>query len=103
MELAYIVVKADMPDFQTIGINSHVFTNAGATIVQEMAFSLAVGAEYLDKLTEKGLTINEIAPKMRFNVAVGQNYFMEMAKMRARRTKLLHGNGQDSRLPSALG
>ena len=36
MELAYIVVKADMPDFQTIGVNSHVFTNAGATIVQEM-------------------------------------------------------------------
>ena len=85
MELAYIVVKADMPDFQTIGVNSHVFTNAGATIVQEMAFSLAVGAEYLDKLTEKGLTIDEIAPKMRFNVAVGQNYFMEMAKMRAYR------------------
>jgi methylmalonyl-CoA mutase len=50
-----------------------------------MAFSLAVGAEYLDKLTEKGLTIDEIAPKMRFNVAVGQNYFMEMAKMRAYR------------------
>ena len=85
MELAYIVVKADMPDFQTIGVNSHVFTNAGATIVQEMAFSLAVGAEYLDKLTEKGLTIDEIAPKMRFNLAVGQNYFMEMAKMRAYR------------------
>ena len=85
MELAYIVVKADMPDFQTIGVNGHVFTNAGATIVQEMAFSLAVGAEYLDKLTEKGLTIDEIAPKMRFNLAIGQNYFMEMAKLRAYR------------------
>ena len=84
-ELAYIVVKADMPNFQTIGVNGHVFTNAGATIVQEMAFSLAVGAEYLDKLTEKGLTIDEIAPKMRFNLAVGQNYFMELAKMRAYR------------------
>lgn len=85
MELAYIMVKAEMPDFQTIGVNGHVFTNAGATIVQEMAFSLAVGAEYLDKLTEKGLTIDEIAPKMRFNLAVGQNYFMELAKMRAYR------------------
>ena len=85
MELGYIVVKAEMPGFQTIGVNGHVFTNAGATIVQEMAFSLAVGAEYLDKLTEKGLTIDEIAPKMRFNLAIGQNYFMEMAKLRAYR------------------
>ncbi len=85
MELAYIMVKAEMPGFDTIGVNGHVFTNAGATIVQEMAFALAVGAEYLDKLTEKGLTIDEIAPKMRFNLAVGQNYFMELAKMRAYR------------------
>jgi methylmalonyl-CoA mutase len=85
MELGYIMVKAEMPGFHTIGVNGHVFTNAGATIVQEMAFSLAVGAEYLDKLTEKGLTIDEIAPKMRFNLAVGQNYFMELAKMRAYR------------------
>ena len=85
MELGYIMVKADMPGFHTIGVNGHVFTNAGATIVQEMAFSLAVGAEYLDKLTEKGLTIDEIAPKMRFNLAIGQNYFMELAKLRAYR------------------
>lgn len=85
MELAYIMVKAEMPSFQTIGINSHIFTNAGATIVQEMAFALAIGAEYLDQLTEKGLAVDEIAPKMRFNVAVGQNYFMELAKMRAYR------------------
>ena len=85
MELGYIVVKAEMPGFHTIGVNGHVFTNAGATIVQEMAFSLAVGAEYLDKLTEKGLTIDEIAPKMRFNLAIGQNYFMELAKLRAYR------------------
>ena len=85
MELGYIMVKAEMPGFDTIGVNGHVFTNAGATIVQEMAFSLAVGAEYLDKLTEKGLTIDEIAPKMRFNLAIGQNYFMELAKMRAYR------------------
>ena len=85
MELAYIVVKAEIPEFQTIGINSHVLTNAGATIVQEMATSLAIGTEYIDNLIEKGLTIDEIAPKMRFNVAVGQNYFMELAKMRAYR------------------
>lgn len=85
MELAYIMVKGGTPDFQTLDVNSHIFTNAGATIVQEMAFALAVGVEYIDKLTEKGLSIDVIVPKMRFNVAVGQNYFMEMAKMRAYR------------------
>ena len=96
MELGYIMVKAEMPEFQTIGVNGQVFTNAGATIVQEMAFALAVGAEYLDKLTDKGLTVDEIAPKMRFNLAVGQNYFMEMAKMRAYRmlwANILKANG----------
>ena len=85
MELAYIMVKAEMPGFQTLGVNGHVLTNAGATIVQEMACSLAIGAEYLDQLTEKGLSVDDIAPKMRFNLAVGQNYFMELAKMRAYR------------------
>lgn len=85
IELACILVQAEIPNLQTIGINSHVFTNAGSTIVQEMGISLAVAVEYLDKLTEAGLTIDQIAPKMRFNVAVGQNYFMEMAKMRAYR------------------
>ncbi len=85
MELAFIMAKGAMAGFQTLNVNSHIFTNAGATIVQEMAFSLAVGVEYLDKLSEKGLAVDAIAPKMRFNVAVGQNYFMEMAKMRAYR------------------
>ena len=85
MELAYIMVKAEIPGFQTLCVNSHVLTNAGATIVQEMATALSIGVEYIDHLLEKGLTIDEIAPKMRFNVAVGQNYFMELAKMRAYR------------------
>lgn len=85
MELAYILAKAEIPNVQTIGVNAHVFTNAGATITQEMGIALAIGAEYVDQLLAKGLTIDEIAPKIRFNVAVGQNYFMEMAKMRAYR------------------
>lgn len=85
MELAYIMVKTEMPNFRTLGINSHVFTNAGATIAQEIAFALSIGAEYLEKLGERGLTADEIANKMRFNVAVGQNYFMELAKMRVYR------------------
>lgn len=85
MELAAILAKADVPNVQTIGVNAHVFTNAGASISQEMGITLAVGVEYIDQLLAKGLTIDEIAPKMRFNIAVGQTYFMEMAKMRAYR------------------
>ncbi|MCQ2322510.1 MAG: methylmalonyl-CoA mutase subunit beta [Bacteroidales bacterium] len=85
MELAAILTKAEIPGVQTIGVNAHVFTNAGATISQEMGIALSIGVEYIDQMLAKGLTIDEIAPKMRFNVAVGQNYFMEMAKMRAYR------------------
>ena len=85
LEQAVLLAKANLPAVQTIGINGHVFTNAGATIVQEMAFALSVGAEYLDYMTNNGMTADEAAPKMRFNLAVGQNYFMELAKMRAYR------------------
>lgn len=85
MELAAILTKAEIPGVQTLGVNAHVFTNAGATISQEMGIALSIGVEYIDQMLDKGLTIDEIAPKMRFNVAVGQNYFMEMAKMRAYR------------------
>lgn len=85
MELAAILTKAEIPGVQTLGVNAHVFTNAGATISQEMGIALSIGVEYIDQMLAKGLTIDEIAPKMRFNVAVGQNYFMEMAKMRAYR------------------
>ncbi len=85
LEQAVLLAKANIPNLQTIGINGHIFTNAGATIVQEMAFTLSIGAEYLDYMTNHGMTADEAAPKMRFNLAVGQNYFMELAKMRAYR------------------
>ena len=96
MEQAVLLAKANLPGVQTIGVNGHVFTNAGATIVQEMAFTLSVGVEYLDYMTNNGMTADEAAPKMRFNLAVGQNYFMELAKMRAYRllwAKLVNAYG----------
>jgi methylmalonyl-CoA mutase len=61
------------------------FNNAGSSIVQELAFSLAEGAEYLTKLTEAGLDAGVIAKKMKFSFGVGGNYFMELAKLRAGR------------------
>jgi len=86
-DTAHALVKSvqSLPVYRVIGVNGHIFTNAGATIVQEIACSLAVGAEYLTRLTNKGLFIGEITPHMKFNLAIGPNYFMEMAKLRAYR------------------
>lgn len=75
-----------------IGINGYFFHNAGATLLQELAFSLAIATEYLTQLSDLGHSVNSIANKMSFNMGVGSNYFMEIAKLRALRhlwTKLL--------------
>lgn len=74
-----------LPNFKTIAVDGYIFRNTGASVVEELAFSLTMGNEYLSKLTEKGLTVDEIAPRMKFNFSVGSNYFMEIAKVRAAR------------------
>ncbi len=75
--------SAHLPKFQYITINASIFNNSGAGIVNELAFSMAMAAEYLTSLTNSGLEIDDIAPKIRFNFSVGANYFMEIAKFRA--------------------
>lgn len=72
-----------IPNYQYIVVNASIFNNSGAGIVNELAFALAMGAEYLTYLTGKGLDIDEIAPRIRFHFAVGSDYFMEIAKFRA--------------------
>lgn len=68
-----------------IGVNGTVFGNCGSSIVQELAFSLAAGHEYIVKLTEAGLSVDQVAPAIQFNLSVSSNYFMEIAKFRAAR------------------
>ena len=68
-----------------VGVDGQVFHNSGSTIVQELAFTLAVGHEYVVKLMEQGLSVDEVAPSLRFSMAVSSNYFMEIAKFRAAR------------------
>lgn len=87
MQLAENLVRssAKLPEFRVLGVNGHIFTNAGADIVQEMAFTLALGAEYMTQLTGRKLSASEIAPKIKFSLASGSNYFMEIAKFRAYR------------------
>ena len=75
----------NMPRFQPISVNGAVFGNAGATIVQELAFALSAGNEYMAQLTERGVSADDAAKSIRFNLSVNSNYFMEIAKLRAGR------------------
>jgi methylmalonyl-CoA mutase len=73
------------PDFKVINVSSHVFHNAGADEIQELAFVLAAAIENLDKLTDLGLDPKQIISKLEFSVSIGTNYFFEIAKLRALR------------------
>ncbi|MCF8360209.1 MAG: methylmalonyl-CoA mutase small subunit [Prolixibacteraceae bacterium] len=89
---------AALKKFRTTAITGKNFRDAGSNIVQELAFSLAMGAEYLTKLTDEGLDALTAASKLKFNMGVGTNYFMEIAKLRALRllwAKLTEAYGVD--------
>ncbi|MFD2520546.1 methylmalonyl-CoA mutase family protein [Emticicia soli] len=73
------------PGFTAITIRSDTFHNAGANAVQELAFTLATATTYLDKLSDLGLSIEQIVAKLEFSLAIGPNYFMEIAKIRSLR------------------
>ncbi|MDR0907525.1 MAG: acyl-CoA mutase large subunit family protein [Rikenellaceae bacterium] len=76
---------ADYPNVRVAGVSGHYFHNSGSTIVQELAFTLAAGHEYMVKLMEAGLSADDAAYIIRFSMAVSSNYFMEIAKFRAAR------------------
>lgn len=78
-------VSEEFPNFRVLNVKGKTFHNSGATIVQELAFSLAAGVEILEKVMAQGVSIEEIAPKMQFHFGVGTTYFMEIAKFRAAR------------------
>lgn len=68
-----------------VNVSGQLFGDSGSTIVQELAFTLAAGHEYLARLMDAGLTVDEAARTIRFTVSVSSNYFMEIAKIRAGR------------------
>jgi methylmalonyl-CoA mutase len=81
-----------MPKFNSISISGYHMQEAGATAVQELAFTLADGLEYVRAALSKGLKVDEFAPRLSFFFAIGMNFFMEVAKLRAARflwTKLM--------------
>ena len=75
----------DYPKFRCITVNSVALNNAGAYIVQELCYAMAWGNEYLQQLTDAGIDIDLAAKKVKFNMGVSENYFMELAKFRAAR------------------
>ncbi len=74
-----------MPKFNTISISGYHMQEAGATQVQELAFTLADGKEYVRAALAAGLDVDEFAPRLSFFFAIGMNFFMEVAKLRAAR------------------
>ena len=68
-----------------VNVSGEIFHNSGSTIVQELAFTLVAGHEYVVTLMEKGLSVDQVAPALRFSMAISSNYFMEIAKFRAAR------------------
>ena len=75
----------ELPGYKCINVNSAALNNAGAYIYQELGYALAWGAEYLNILTEAGVEATEAAKRIKFNMGVSDNYFMEIAKFRAAR------------------
>ena len=73
------------PNFRTVHLNASHFNNAGADIVQELAFGISMGSEYMTQLTERGISADIAASKIRFSFGIGSNYFPEIAKLRAAR------------------
>ena len=94
-----------LPQFRTLGVHGKFFANSGSSVVQELAFSLAQGAEYLTQLTELGLTIDYVAKTIKFNFGIGNNYFMEIAKLRTARllwAQIVKAYNPESDFPAAL-
>lgn len=74
-----------MKNFKVINVNGIVLHNAGATIVQELAYTLNLANEYMAYCTDQGLKAEKVASRMQLTLSVGSNYFMEIAKLRAAR------------------
>ena len=78
--------SANMPKFNSISISGYHMHEAGATAVQELAFTIADGREYVQRAIASGLDIDAFAGRLSFFFGIGMNFFMEVAKLRAART-----------------
>lgn len=92
--------SSHLPFFRVIAADGSVFSNSGSGIIQELAFSMAMGNEYLARLTDRGIGIDKAASSIGFKFGIGSNYFMEIARMRAARilwAKIVEAYGPESK------
>ncbi len=75
----------DIPALRVIDVDSAMFCNAGAFIYEELGYALAWGAQWMTALTEAGVSVDEAARRIKFDMGVSSNFFMEIAKFRAGR------------------
>lgn len=83
--VALIEVVKDIPTLRVIDVDSAMFCNAGAFIYEELGYALAWGAQWMTALTEAGVSVDEAARRIKFDMGVSSNFFMEIAKFRAGR------------------
>ena len=76
----------ELPRYRCIAVNSVRLNDAGAYITQELAYALAWGNEYMQAMTEAGVPAGKAAKRIKFNMGISSNFFMEIAKFRAART-----------------
>jgi len=86
-ELRSVISYLDnnMPSYRALDVSGHHFHDSGASAVQELAFALASGVEYLDRLTSLDMSVDRITSHMSFSFSISSSYFMEIAKLRAAR------------------
>ena len=77
--------SAEMPKFNSISISGYHMQEAGANLVQELAYTLADGREYVRAAIARGMNVDDFAGRLSFFFAIGMNFFMEAAKLRAAR------------------
>lgn len=80
-----IAAVKDVPALKVIAVDSVIFCDGGAYIFQELGYALAWGAQWMTALTDAGISADEAASRIKFNMGVSSNYFMELAKFRAAR------------------
>jgi methylmalonyl-CoA mutase len=88
-----------MPKFNSISISGYHMHEAGATAVQELAYTLADGIEYVRAALGKGLAVDQFAPRLSFFFGIGMNFFMEIGKLRAARlmwSQIMSGFGAEN-------
>ncbi|MEG0701671.1 MAG: methylmalonyl-CoA mutase family protein, partial [Muribaculaceae bacterium] len=86
-ELAVELVKtvADIKNLRVLAVDSFMLSNAGAYIFQELSYALSWGNEWMSMLTEAGIAPDEAAKRIKFNMGISSNYFMELSKFRVAR------------------